>query len=190
MIASSSAVVAVRLLALPSARFTKPASAITPPSPSLSARITSVRYLIETINVTDQKTIDITHAKNIKISIGQGLADSQSSSGSSGSSGGSTGTSGQSNPGKDAKAGPDKDVTMVFTENDITITKGKGVVKQTANNITLTFDDSVVTIESGKITHKAKNVVIDSPKIQLGGAGASTPVKLCDDSCATTTFAV
>jgi phage gp45-like len=140
----------------------------------------------DAIRIFGKKTIDITHSTNIKLSIGQGLAISQNSNSNSG--GAQAGSS--SDPGVEASAGQDKDVTMVFTANDITITKGKAVVKLTANNMTLTFDDSVTTMESGKITHKSPNVVIDSPKVQLGGADAVLPIGLCGGGCATKVFGV
>jgi phage gp45-like len=141
----------------------------------------------DVIRIFGKETIDITHAKNIKLSIGQGLADSSSSSGGS-SSGGASGGSGQSQ-GKEAKAGEDKDVTMVFTENDITITKGKAVIKLTKDNMTLTYDDTVTTMESGKITHKAPHVVIESDRVDLGAEGGM-PVGLCGGGCATKVFGV
>jgi phage gp45-like len=140
----------------------------------------------DAIRIFGKKTIDITHSTNIKLSIGQGLKTSQSSSSSSGSTG-SSGSS--SSPGVEASAGPDKDVTMVFTKDNITITKGKAVIKLTANNMTLTYDDAVTTMASGKITHKAPTVVIDSPNVQLGGEGG-TPVATCGGGCSTKVFAV
>lgn len=138
----------------------------------------------DVIRIFGKNTIDITHSKNIKLSIGQGLATSQ------GGQGGTTGgTSSSSSQGKDAKAGEDKDVTMVFTENDITITKGKAVAKLTANNLTLTYDTTVVTLESGKLTHTADHVIINSPKVDLGAEGG-TAIGLCGGGCATKVFAV
>ena len=52
--------VRVRLASAPNARRASPARAMTPPSPSLSARMTIVTYLTETISVTDQNTIEMT----------------------------------------------------------------------------------------------------------------------------------
>lgn len=83
----------------------------------------------DVIRLFGKKTLDITHAKNIKISIGKGLKDSQGQ--------GQGGTSGQSGGrGKEAAAGEDKDVTIVITEKDITLTKGSTVVKLTADKLT------------------------------------------------------
>ena len=42
------------------ARRASAASAMMPPSPSLSARMMNRTYLIDTISVTDQKTIEMT----------------------------------------------------------------------------------------------------------------------------------
>lgn len=135
----------------------------------------------DAIRIFGKKTIDITHSTNIKLSIGKGLKDS-----SSGEGGGGEGGSSQ---GKEAEAGEDKDVSMVFTEDDITLTKGEAVIKLTADNITLTFGSSVITLESGKITHEADHVVIKSPKVDLGEEGG-TPVATCGGGCATRVFAV
>jgi hypothetical protein len=78
----------------------------------------------DVIRLFGKKTLDITHAKNIKLSIGKGLKDSSGGGQNSGSNGPSQG-------GKEAEAGEDKDVTIVITEKDITLTKGKTTVKLT-----------------------------------------------------------
>lgn len=124
----------------------------------------------DVIRLFGKKTIDITHSTNIKLSIGKGLKD--------GSSGG-----------KDAAAGEDKDVTVVMTENDITITKGKAVVKLEKDKTTATFDDSTVTLQSGQIKHKSPHVIIESDKVDLGGEGGMQ-VSICGGGCATKVFAV
>jgi hypothetical protein len=51
---------AVARLVGPSVRWTSATSAMMPPSPSLSARITNVTYLIETISVIVQKISETT----------------------------------------------------------------------------------------------------------------------------------
>lgn len=84
----------------------------------------------DVIRLFGKKTLDITHAKNIKLSIGKGLKDSQGKGGQSGASGQSGGQ------GKEAEAGEDKDVHIVITENDITLTKGDTVVKLTGDKLT------------------------------------------------------
>ena len=90
----------------------------------------------DVIRLFGKKTIDITHSTNIKLSIGQGLKDSQGGdSGGGGGSGGSAGGSG-GGQGKDAAAGEDKDVTIVLTEDTITLTKGETVVTLTADKLT------------------------------------------------------
>lgn len=57
------------------------------------------------------------------------------------------------------------------------------------NSLTLTFDDSTVKLESGKITHTSPHVVIKSAHVDLGDEGGKL-VKLCDDTCATKVYAV
>lgn len=118
----------------------------------------------DAIRIFGKKTLDITHSKNIKLSIGKGLKDS-SSNGSGNSASGSKG--------KEADAGEDKDVTVVITENDITLTKGGSSVK----------------IQGDKITVTAQHVVIQSDKVDLGAEGG-TRVGLCGGGCATKVFAV
>lgn len=82
----------------------------------------------DVIRLFGKKTLDITHAKNIKLSIGKGLKDSSGGGQNSGSNGPSQG-------GKEAEAGEDKDVTIVITEKDITLTKGKTTVKLTGDSL-------------------------------------------------------
>ena len=50
----------VRRVRSPYSRRTSAVSAMTPPSPSLSARIRTLMYLIDTIRVTDQNIIEMT----------------------------------------------------------------------------------------------------------------------------------
>ena len=146
----------------------------------------------DVIRLFGKNTLDITHAKNIKLSIGQGLATSQGgSSSATGGASGAGGAAGQSGgQGKDAKAGPDKDVTIVIKEASITLTKGKTVVTLDANQFQAKHGDATVTIKDSDITvHHAQKVIVDSPKVLLGSASASQPVMLCSGDCATKVFA-
>lgn len=63
------------------------------------------------------------------------------------------------------------------------------IVLKAADSITVTFDDSSIKLESGKITHTAPHVVIDSDRVDLGAEGGE-PVGLCGGGCATKVFAV
>jgi phage gp45-like len=137
----------------------------------------------DVIRIFGKKTIDITHSKNIKLSIGKGLKDSQ---GGQGGSGGAQGE-GQSQ-GKEAEAGEDKDVTFVMTENDITATKGDVSIKWEKDKLTLTKGDTTTVMEGNKITHKADHVVIESNKVDLGAEGGM-PVGLCGGGCSSKVFA-
>lgn len=134
-----------------------------------------------------KKTIDITHTKNIKLSIGKGLKDS--GGGQGGDNGGGQGSDSGGGKGKEAEAGEDEDVTMVFTKDDITLTKGESSIKLEADVITLTQGGSVVTIKDGEIKHKADHVIIESDHVDLGAEGGE-PVGLCGGGCATKVFAV
>lgn len=95
-----------------------------------------------------KKSLDIVHTGSIKLSIGNGV----------------NGKGG---------AGDNKDVTVVITDKNIKLTKGK----------------STVTIEDGKITHEADKVIIKSNHVDLGAEGG-LPVGLCGGGCATKVFAV
>jgi hypothetical protein len=57
------------------------------------------------------------------------------------------------------------------------------------SDITVTFGDSSIKLESGKITHTSPHVVVVSDLVELGGEGGVF-VKRCDDSCATKVKAV
>lgn len=59
----------------------------------------------------------------------------------------------------------------------------------TGDSMVLTYDDVSVTLASGRITHKAPKVVIDSPQTHLGGDGG-TLVGLCGGGCATKVWAI
>lgn len=122
----------------------------------------------DVIRIFGKDTIDITHSKNIKLSIGKGLKDSDSSSSSS--SGSAGGTSGQSQ-GKDAQAGKDEDVTIVITKDNITLTKGKSSVK----------------IEGSQITYDSPKHILKG-EVHLGADGG-TLIGLCGGACATKVFA-
>lgn len=139
----------------------------------------------DAIRLFGKKTLDITHAKNIKMSIGQGLADSESDSGQSGGQGGQGGQ----DKGKEAKAGKDKDVTIVMTEKDITITKGKTSVKLEANLMTLTQGGSNIKIEDAKITLNSKHIVLNADRVDLGGEGGD-PVANCGIGCSEIVYSI
>jgi hypothetical protein len=63
------------------------------------------------------------------------------------------------------------------------------LVMKKGDSITVTFDDSSVKLESGKITHTSPHVVIKSDRVDLGDEGGD-PVGLCSGGCATNVFAV
>lgn len=57
------------------------------------------------------------------------------------------------------------------------------------DSITVTYDDSSIKLESGKITHTSPHVVINSDRVDLGAEGGM-PVGLCGGGCATKVYAV
>jgi phage gp45-like len=63
------------------------------------------------------------------------------------------------------------------------------LVMKKGDSITVTFDDSSVKLESGKITHTSPHVVIKSDRVDLGDEGGD-PVGLCSGGCATKVYAV
>jgi phage baseplate assembly protein V len=106
------------------------------------------------------------------------------------------------------------DVIRVFKDNldavhaktiNIKIGKGQDVSGETSapadddgptisivlneNDVTVTFEDSSIKLESGKITHTSPHVVIKSDKVDLGDEGG-TLIGLCGGGCATKVFAV
>ncbi len=76
--------------------------------------------------------------------------------------------------GAGVKQSDDESVTITMSKDDVTITKKQAVVKLTDSSI--------------EITHPTQ-VVVTSPNVKLGSAGASTPVGLCGGGCATKVFA-
>jgi phage gp45-like len=57
------------------------------------------------------------------------------------------------------------------------------------SDVTVTFEDSSIKLESGKITHTSPHVVIKSDKVDLGDEGG-TLIGLCGGGCATKVYAV
>lgn len=143
----------------------------------------------DAIRMFGKKTLDITHSKNIKISIGQGLKDSSSSSsgGGSGASGGGGSGSDSGSKGKEAEAGKDKDVTIVVTENDITLTKGDTIVKLTADSLLCQgAKDAAIGTKGGKFVRVRPGRVdlgVDSPTDE------ATPAVMTDAGPSTIVFA-
>lgn len=140
----------------------------------------------DAIRLFGKKTLDVTHAVNIKLSIGKGLKDSQGEGGG-GEGGDGGGESG--GQGKEAEAGEDKDVTIVLKEESITLTKGEASIQLDDNAITLTKGGSSITIEDGKITLESAHIVLKSGKVDLGDEGGS-PVGTCAGGCSEVTFSI
>jgi phage gp45-like len=110
-----------------------------------------------------KKSLDFVHTGNIKLSIGNGVNGS-------------------------GEPGDDKDVTIVMTDKDITLTKGESSVKITGDNIVAKRGSSTMTIADGQITHEADKVIVKG-ETHLGGEGGE-PVQLCGGGCATKVFAI
>jgi hypothetical protein len=105
--------------------------------------------------------MDAVHAKVINIKIGKGF-----------DAGGGAGA-GDGGDGAGGDGGDETTISIVLNKSDVTVT----------------FDDSSVKLESGKITHTSPHVVVVSDLVELGGEGGVF-VKRCDDSCATKVKAV
>lgn len=103
--------------------------------------------------------IDLDHSELINIKIGKGYQ-----------TGGDGGGEGEGEEGEEE----DANISLVIKKGD---------------SITITFADSSVKLEGGKITLTSPHVVIKSDKVDLGDEGGVL-VKRCDDSCATKVFAV
>jgi phage gp45-like len=106
-----------------------------------------------------KENADVVHQKKVNIRVGKGYA-----AGESGAPEGDT----------DDKSGEDATTIAIVLDGD---------------TITLTYDDSSVKIESGKITLTSPHVVVKSDHVDLGDEGG-TPVGLCGGGCATKVFAV
>lgn len=106
-----------------------------------------------------KKQIDVAHAELINLRIGKGYKTGGDSAGGEGD---------------DSEEEEETTVSLVIKKGD---------------SITITFADSSVKLESGKITHTSPLVVIKSPDINLGGEGGE-PIGLCGGGCSTTTKAI
>jgi hypothetical protein len=117
-----------------------------------------------------EDNLDVVHAKKININIGKGQESSDEGSSAADTSG-------------------EENISIVFTPDDITITKGESSIKLTADDITATRGASTIKIEDQKITHTSPHVVIKSDRVDLGDEGGQ-PVGLCGGGCATKVFGV
>lgn len=104
--------------------------------------------------------LDVVHSKQLNIKIGKGYNAGTADGASDGSP-------------DDASQGGDPNISIVATSSSITIT----------------FSDSSVKWEAGKLTLTATKVVVLSPDINLGAEGG-TFVALCGGGCATKVRAV
>jgi hypothetical protein len=125
----------------------------------------------DVIRIFGKKTIDITHSKNIKLSIGQGLKDS-----------------GGSGKGKEAEAGQDKKTTVVLTEDDITLTVGDSKIKITKTDILIEAASDIAVGTKGGLYVRVRpgrvDLGISDPK------GQATPAVETTAGPSTKVFAV
>jgi hypothetical protein len=127
---------------------------------------------------------DVVHQTKVNIRIGHGYkaGDSGDDSGSQGGGGGDQGPDDES--GKDEKT-----ISMVLDGDNIVVTYQKAKITWADGSLTTEFDDTSIKQESGKITHTAPKVVINSPDVNLGAEGGM-PIGLCGGGCATKVKAV
>jgi hypothetical protein len=123
--------------------------------------------------------LDVVHAKKINIRIGHGYKADDN-----GANADANDTSEDDESDKDEKT-----ISIVQDGDNIIITFEQAKITWSESNLVAEFDDSSVTLESGKTTVEAAHVVIKSEHVDLGDEGG-TPIGLCGGGCATKVYAV
>lgn len=131
------------------------------------------------------KHLDVVHKEKLNIRIGHGYK-----AGDSGEGGEDSGGEGGGDEGEDDESDKDeKTISIVMDGDNIVASYQDTKVTWSEDSLLLEKGESSTKIESGKITHKAQHVVIESDRVDLGEEGGE-PVGLCSGGCATKVFAV